>query len=152
MQEFVGILVVAGMFLAVLAPAFWNLFRKERGHWELTGNVVNYDLTLREFWYRSEKNIAEILEILSVPGTYEDHTYQFDRKEMVLSLSSILLEDTTRYIVLLFPQESGTQIQLYRTEGMHRTNKVGVDLVFFENFFCKAVLCADPIPLPKKKL
>lgn len=152
MADILGILIVAGLFLLVIAPAFLNLFRKERKHMEISGGVVNYDIMLREFWYHSEKDIPEILKILSVPGIYADHRYQFDREEMVLSLTNTLLGDTTKYIVLLNPKEKGTDIQLYRKEGLHRTNKVGVDLVFYENFFCQAILDAKPIPFSKRKM
>ena len=150
MEKAVGVLIVAGLFLLVLIPSYADLFRKLKKHTELSDNIVNYDFTYREFWFYSEKSIPEILDILAVPGTCEDHTYRFDRENMELSLTSILLGDTTRYIVILMSREGGTQIQLYRKEGMHRTNKVGVNLVFFENFFCKAVLDAKPIPRRKE--
>ena len=150
MDKGIGVLIVAGLFLAVLIPVYADLFRKLNRHAEFSGNVVNYDITFREFWYFTEKSIPEILEILSVPGTYEDHTYRFDRENMELSLTSVLLGDTTRYIVLLSPRDNGTQFQLYRKEGLHRSKKVGVDLVFYENFFCGAVLDAKPIPWRKE--
>ena len=152
MEAGIGRLIVAMLFVLVLLPAFRDLLRKEKKHMEISGGVVNYDITFREFWYVSEKPAAEILEILSSPGTYEGHTYRFARDTMVLSLTSTLLGDTTKYILVLYPQETGTQICLYRKEGNHRTNKVGIDLVFFENLFCKEILYAIPIPYGKRKV
>lgn len=151
MEMQTGTLIVAGMFVLVLAPAFWNLLQRKRRHAKITDGTVNHDHAFREFWYDSQKPVDEILAILSESGTCEEHTYRFDRETMVLSLSDNFKGDTTRYIVLLSPRADGTRIQLYRKEGLHRTSRAGLELISYENIFCKEILGAEPIPCENKR-
>lgn len=148
----VGILIVAVMVIVVLLPAFADSFRNLGEHQRMLGNVVNHDPLQREFWYYSPKNVWEILEILERPDVHEEYSYRFDREKMMLTLQHVLTGHKAECIVFLEESGTGTRIRLYWTYSRLEGQRMGTDIIFYENFFCRDILQACPVPYDKTEV
>ena len=146
-----GVLIVAVMVTAVLLPAFLESFRNLGEHQRMLGNIVNHDPLQREFWYSSPKKVWEILRILEKSGVYEEYSYHFDRERMTLILQNVLTGYKAECVVFLEERDNGTRIRLYWTYSRLEGQKMGTEIIFYENFFCRDVLEACPIPYDKTK-
>ena len=148
----VGVLIVAMMVFVVLLPAFVDSFRNLGEHRRMLGGIVNHDPLQREFWYSSPRTVWEILGILEKPGVYEEYSYHFDREKMTLTLQRALTGHKAECIVFLEERGSGTRIRLYWTYSRLEGQKMGTEIIFYENFFCRDVLEACPIPYDKTEV